>query len=369
MWRLTLRPGREAAILRRHPWLFSGAVARRDGDPGDGRAEVFSADGRGLARGIACPGATLEARLWSFGDEAFDESLIRARFVSAREHRTSVIPPETTGFRLLHSEGDRVPGLIADRYGSVDVLVFTADGAFPLEPEIERIYREVFQPDRLRIRRGMDSDGSEPEVVTFSERGLRFFADVAAGQKTGFFLDQRENRARIRGMAAGADVLNLFSYSGGFSVSALAGGARRAVDVDSSEPALALARQNREANQMPAAADDFVKADIFDDLRQRVARGEKWNVVIADPPAFAKKRTDIERAARGYKDVVRLSMSLVAPGGILLACSCSGHISSDLFQKIVFSASLDCGAEFSISRKPGRGRIIRSRSTVRRPSI
>lgn len=156
-------------------------------------------------------------------------------------------------------------------------------------------------------------------------------------------------------MAAGASVLNLFSYSGGFSVAALAGGARRAVDVDSSEPALALARRNREANRQACDPEDFVRSDVFEDVRRRVARGETWDIVVADPPAFAKKKADIDRAARGYKDVFRLSMSLVAPGGILLACSCSGHISADLFQKIVFSASLDAGAEFSIIEKAGAG--------------
>lgn len=355
MWRLTLRPGRETAILRRHPWLFSGAVARRDGDPADGKAEVMAADGRPLARGFASPGATLEARLWSFGDEPFDQALIRSRFVEARAHRAAVIPPNTTGFRLLHSEGDRVPGLVADRYGSVDVLVLTAEGAFAMEPEIAAIYREVFQPGELRLRRGLETSGRDPDLVSFSERGLSFVADLAAGQKTGFFLDQRENRARIRGLAADSEVLNLFSYSGGFSVSALAGGARRAVDVDSSETALVLARRNRQANGQSSTSEDFVRADVFEDLRRRVAAQERWNVVIADPPAFARKRADVDRAARGYKDIFRLSMGLVAPGGTLLACSCSGHISSDLFQKILFAAASDAGVEMSIFEKAGAG--------------
>ena len=189
----------------------------------------------------------------------------------------------------------------------------------------------------------------------FLECGLRFFADLASGQKTGFFLDQRENRARLRALARGRSVLNLFSYSGAFSVAALAGGATRAVDVDSSSGALDLAREHRRSNGFADAEEDFVAADVFEDLRRRVAAGERWDAVVCDPPAFAKKKADVDRAARGYKDINRLAMSLVSPGGWLLTCSCSGLVDADLFQKIVFSASVDARAPFALAARQGAG--------------
>jgi 23S rRNA (cytosine1962-C5)-methyltransferase len=184
---------------------------------------------------------------------------------------------------------------------------------------------------------------------------VRFFADLASGQKTGFYLDQRENRVRLRAIAREKSVLNLFSYSGGFSVAALAGGARRALDVDSSGEALALAREHRRANALPSPDADFAEEDVFDDLRRRASAGELWDVVVCDPPAFAKKRADVDRAARGYKDINRLAMKLVSPGGWLLTCSCSGLVSADLFQKIVFSASLEAGRSFALAARQGAG--------------
>ncbi|MGH9442909.1 MAG: class I SAM-dependent rRNA methyltransferase [Thermoanaerobaculia bacterium] len=357
MWVLTLKPGREESVLRRHPWVFSGAVAGREGDPGDGLARVRSASGRTLGFGLASPLSQIEARLWTFSDTPLDGRLLRSRFEAARCLRERLIPRDTTGSRLLHSEGDRTPGLVADRYGDTHVLLFTSEGAVRRRVEIEDAYREIFAPGRLVVR---SEDGgaegretAEPEAASFREHGLEFSAEISSGQKTGFFLDQRENRNRVRALSSGRTVLNLFSYSGGFSVAALAGGAKRAVDVDSSGPALGWARENRARNGFPTASDDFVEADVFQDLRRRVGTGESWDIVVCDPPAFAKKKRDVDRAARGYKDVFRLAMSLVAPGGILVACSCSGRVSADLFQKIVFSAALDSKTTFSIFEKAG----------------
>jgi 23S rRNA (cytosine1962-C5)-methyltransferase len=194
-----------------------------------------------------------------------------------------------------------------------------------------------------------------PDVVSFDESGLHFLADVSSGQKTGFFLDQRENRRRLRDLSTGRTVLNLFSYSGAFSVAALKGGAERAVDVDSSETALALAREHRRQNGFATEEADFVRADVFEDLRRRVAAGERWGIAVCDPPGFTKKRADVNRAARGYKDINRLAMSIVEPDGWLLTCSCSGLVSADLFQKIVFSASGEAGAAFLLAARQGAG--------------
>jgi 23S rRNA (cytosine1962-C5)-methyltransferase len=351
---LTLAPGREHSVLRRHPWVFSGAVRASAGDDGDGLAEVRSSAGEVLGRGFTGSGRTIVAKLWTFGPEAFDGAAIRTRFEGAKALRAAVVPPETTGYRLLHAEGDHAPGVVADRYGETQVLQLGAGGAARVKDAIVEAYRGAFAPGELLVR--VEGERGAPGVeAPFLERGLRFVADLASGQKTGFFLDQRENRRRVRALSGGRTVLNLFSYSGGFSVAALAGGASRAVDVDSSEPALALAARNRRENGFGTDAADFVRADVFEDLRARAAAGERWDVVVLDPPAFAKKKSDIDRAARGYKDVARLAMALVSPRGFLLACSCSGVVSAELFQQILFSAALDAKRTFAITEKAGAG--------------
>ena len=385
MIRLRLKAGREASVARRHPWLFSGAVASADGDGSDGHAEVVDAGGRSLARGAYSPDSQIVARLWTFDARVPDGALFGQRFAAARALRSQVLPAETTGYRAVNSEGDLCPGVLLDVYGDTAVLELTTAGTEAWRAELEAAAREVFAPGTLIVRgsgsardrgerpsprpspagrgglefpsppSGGRGRGEGGDLVPFLENGLRFLAELGSGQKTGFFLDQRDNRSRLRALARGRAVLNLFSYSGAFSVAGLAGGATRAVDVDSSGPALALARENRRANGLPAEDSDFVEADVFEDLRRRVAAGERWDAVVCDPPAFAKKRADVDRAARGYKDINRLAMALVAPGGWLLTCSCSGLVDADLFQKIVFSASVDARASFALAARQGAG--------------
>lgn len=370
MIRLTLKPGRDASVRRRHPWVFSGAAAGRDGDGADGLVEVADASGRVLAHGAWSPASQILARLWTFDGRRPDRALFRERFAAARRLREEVVPAETTGYRALNSEGDLCPGVIADVYGGVAVVDLTTEGTETWAADLESAFREVFPPSRMVLRRsagrhdrGRQEQASRPGPleeeegggIPFDECGLHFLAAVSGGQKTGFFLDQRENRSRLRALARGRSVLNLFSYSGAFSVAALAGGARRSLDVDSSEAALALAREHRRANGLGVDESDFVRADVFEDVRRRAAASERWDVVVCDPPAFVKKRADVDQGARGYKDVNRLAMSLVAPGGWLLTCSCSGLVSADLFQKIVFSAGLDAGAVFELVARQGAG--------------
>ena len=361
--RLRLKPGREISVLRRHPWLFSGAVASAEGDGSDGHAEVLSAGGQPLARGAYSPDSQIVARLWSFDGRAPDAALFRERFSSARRLREEVLPPETTGYRAINSEGDRCPGVLLDVFGDLAVLELLTAGTERWGNDLETAVREEFAPDRVIVRRtGAARDaGHAPSArteasegrVPFLEHGLHFIADVSSGQKTGFFLDQRDNRARLRSLARGRTLLNLFSYTGAFSVAALAGGAARAVDVDSSAAALELAREHRRVNGHPADEADFIQADVFDDLRCRAAAAEQWDVVVCDPPAFAKKKADLDRAARGYKDINRLAMSLVSAGGWLLTCSCSGLVGADLFQKVVFAASVDARAPFALTARQG----------------
>lgn len=351
--------------MRRHPWLFSGAVASSEGDGSDGHAEIFAGDGRLLARGAYSPDSQIVARLWTFDGREPGAELFRERFIAARKLREEVVPPETTGYRAVSSEGDLCPGVLLDIYGETAVLELTTGGTVTWRPALEAAAGKVFAPASLLVREtgGSRDTGqskiqnpkSKIDLVPFLENGLRFFADVSSGQKTGFFLDQRDNRARLRALTRGRSVLNLFSYSGAFSIAALAGGAARAVDVDSSKSALDLAREHRRANGFAAEDGDFMEADVFQDLRARVAAAERWDVVVCDPPAFAKKRADVEKAARGYKDINRLAMALVAPSGWLLTCSCSGLVDADLFQRIVFSASIDASVPFALTARQGAG--------------
>jgi 23S rRNA (cytosine1962-C5)-methyltransferase len=296
-----------------------------------------------------------------------DAALVLRRLDDAIALRAAVVPPETDGYRVVNAEGDFLPGLVVDRYAGVLSVQSTTEGTERARPLWLPALRSRF-PDATILQRndlpsraaeGLPTEderlaGEAPlPRAPFRERGLSFLADLAGGQKTGFFLDQRENRDLVRRHAAGRRVLNLFSYSGAFGVAALAGGAVSVTHVDASAPALELAREHHARNGQEAA--DFVAADVFEDLRARAAAGEAWDLIVTDPPAFAKRRGDVERACRGYKDVNRLALKLLAPGGLLLACSCSGPVDADLFQKVLFAAALDAGVPARILEKRGAG--------------
>ena len=370
---LSLKPGRDEPLRRRHPWVFGGSVARRAGSSPDGSCEVRGSDGRLLGRGFASPNAPIAARVWTFDDRPLDAALVRGLLERAVALRARVVPGETDGYRVVHAEGDFLPGLVVDRYGAFLAVQATTEGTERARPLWLPPLRELFGgltvigKNDLPTRRaeGLPTEdevlaGTAPEgPVPFVERGLRFLADLASGQKTGFFLDQRENRHLVREASGGRRVLNLFSYSGAFGVAALAGGATRVVQVDVSARALELARLNHEANGQGVSGPDarvtLAEADVFDDLRARVAAGESWDLIVTDPPAFAKRTADVDRACRGYKDVNRLALKLLAPGGTLLACSCSGPVSPDLFQKVLFAASLDAGVPVRLVERRGAG--------------
>jgi len=366
---LTLKKGRDEATRRRHPWLFSGSLGARSGE-GDGpAAEVRAADGALLGRAFASPGSSIVARVWRFGDGPVDAPFVEALVLDAVRLRDRVVPAATDGYRVIHAEGDFLPGLVVDRYAGLLVVQATTEGtekARPLwlPPLAARFPgATIVQKNDLptRLAEGLSTQDlllagpSIPDRVPFQEHGLTFLADLEGGQKTGFFLDQRENRHLVRQLSGGRRVLNLFSYSGAFGVAALAGGATHVAQVDVSAPALALARENHRLNGQGEDAVSFFAADVFEDLRRRVAAGETWDVVVTDPPAFAKKRGDVDRACRGYKDINRLALKLLAPGGTLLACSCSGPIDRDLFQKVLFAASLDAGVPVRLVERRGAG--------------
>lgn len=369
---LTLARGREAASRRRHPWLFSGSLAR--GAPVEsGPVEVRDTAGRFVGRGFASPSSPIAARVWTFEDRPLDTALVASRLDDAIALRAFVVPPDTDGYRLVNTEGDFLPGLVVDRYGGALCVQATTEGTerardLWLGALASRFSgATILQRNDVPSRRGEGlpledevlAGGPPPARAAFTERGLNFLAELTGGQKTGFFLDQRENRHLVRGLAGGRRVLNLFSYSGAFGVAALAGGGSHVVHVDVSGPALALARENHRANGQrvdePGAPAQTVCADVFEDLRRRVAARETWDLIVTDPPAFAKRKGDVDRACRGYKDVNRLALQLLAQGGLLLACSCSGPVDADLFQKVLFSAALDAGREARILEKRGAG--------------
>lgn len=370
--RLHLKPGRERAVRNRHPWIFDGAIRREEGPVDAALADLVAPDGVVVASGLYSADSQIRMRALTFGEE-LSADWLRGRIARAVAARSRVLVAGTTAARLINADGDGLSGLVVDRYADVLVVEIVCAGLETLgdlvtDAVVEAasstapVSRVVFNND-LPARK-LEGLTREPRTVVLSgdaasevevlENGLRYVVEPGKGQKTGFFLDQRDNRLLARELARDRAVLNLFSYTGGFGVSAAAGGARSVEEVDVSAPAIATARRNHELN---GSASELVctVADAFD--RVRALRGERrrFGLVVIDPPAFAKSRKDVERAARGYKDVILNGLHLVEPGGMLMAFSCSGHISPDLFQKIAFGAAIDARREASIVRRLGAG--------------
>ncbi|HEY0593561.1 MAG TPA: class I SAM-dependent rRNA methyltransferase, partial [Thermoanaerobaculia bacterium] len=329
-------------------------------------ADAFDAGGARIASGFYSAHSQIRLRAVAFGGEELTPELLRARVRAAVARRASILDAGTTACRLVHSEGDDLSGLIADRYGDALVVEITSAGLERLADlvldelraatGIESVYLKNDLPARKLERLPLEDRtvGRAPVAGTILENGLSFRVLPGAGQKTGFFLDQRENRARVRTLAVGREVLNLFAYSGGFGVYAAAGGARSVEEVDVSADAIALARENHELNGSAPAA-TLVVADAFQHVRRLASEGRRYDLVVSDPPAFARTRGEVARAARGYKDVNLYAFRLLRPGGLLVTFSCSGHMGTDLFQKIVFSAALDAGREARILHRLGAG--------------
>lgn len=355
--RLTLKEGKERVVANRHPWIFTGAIAREEGPPEDA-AIADLVDGRGarIASGLYSRQSQIRLRALTFGGEELTADVIRARISAAIRRRDSVFRDGTNAARLIHAEGDELSGLVVDRYDDVLVVEITNRGLETLRPLIQEslrarvLYYKNDLPARKLEHLPVESEtvGDGEPAAIIQENGLRFSVDPRQGQKTGFFLDQRENRALTRELAPGRRVLNLFSYTGAFGVYAAAGGANQVENVDVSGPAIEGARRNHELN---GSAAQFTVGDVFQFVRQRAAAAYRTDLLICDPPAFAKSRGEVDRAARGYKDVNLYAMKLVETGGLMMTFSCSGHISLDLFQKIIFSAAIDAGRRISFLRR------------------
>ena len=363
---IRLREGKERSLLRHHPWVFQGSIERGKADAGE-TVRVESSEGQFLCWGAFSPSSMIRVRAWTFDEsERVDHAFFKRRIARALALRAR-LPIESDGVRLVHGEADGLPGLIVDRYGEVLSAQFLSAGMERWRDALADILLAATGCTRLHERsdsgvralEGLEPRagwlrGDGPTDLVIREHGWRLHLDVAQGHKTGFYLDQRDNRAlfarwvRHFGLQ---QVLNCYCYTGGFSVAALAGGAQQVVSVDSSAPALDKARANVALNGFDAARHQALDADVNAFLRQQLQAGASFDAIVLDPPKFAPTASHAERAARAYKDINRLALKLLAPGGLLLTFSCSGGVGAELFHKIVAGAAADAGVDGAILQR------------------
>jgi 23S rRNA (cytosine1962-C5)-methyltransferase len=363
--KIILKPGREKSLLRRHPWVFSGAVARIEGKAAAGdTVHVVAADGQFLGVAALNPDANISARVWDWHEATqINTAFFHRRLEAAIGIRRTLFARKSAeAERLVHGESDGLPGLIVDRYADVVVVQITSAGCNRWREAIiealqritaaraiyERSDADVLELEGLSARTGLLRGELDAPVVEITENGIRLQVDVAGGHKTGFYLDQRDNRLRVGEFAAGRDVLNCFSYTGGFTLQALAHGAASVASIDSSADALRLARENVRLNGVSQDRCEWVDADVFQHLRKLRDQNRHFDLIILDPPKFAPTAATAERAARGYKDINLLGFKLLRPGGLLATFSCSGGVTADLFRKIVAGAALDAGTDAQV---------------------
>jgi 23S rRNA (cytosine1962-C5)-methyltransferase len=363
---IRLHEGKERSLLRRHPWVFQGSVARGKADPGE-TVRVEAADGRFLAWGAYSPTSMIRVRAWSFDEAERIDAAFFARRIAAAVALRARLPVASSGVRLVHGEADGLPGLIVDRYGDTLSAQFLSAGAERWREAIADALLAATGCARLYERsdsgtRGLEGlqprsgwlRGEGESRLTITEHDWRLQLDVALGHKTGFYLDQRDNRALLARWVRHFGlqrVLNCYSYTGGFTVAALAGGAQHVTSVDSSAPALALLAENVALNGFDAARSEALDADVNGYLRQALKDGRHFDAIVLDPPKFAPTASHAERAARAYKDINRLALKLLAPGGLLLTFSCSGGIGAELFHKIVAGAAADAGVDGALLQR------------------
>lgn len=362
---LTLKKDREKAVLRKHPWIFSGAVQAVDEEPGLGETiTVHDHAGQFLAHAAYSPHSQIRARIWSWEENVeINAAFLRQRIESALKLRQTWIDTSgTSAYRLVHAESDGLPGLVVDRYNNTLVFQILSAGAERWRDEIVAIFADLIEPDciyersdvAVRELEGLPEHvgilyGNLPEQpLVIQENNLQFKVDLGTGQKTGFYLDQRDNRKFCENIAAGKRVLNCFSFTGGFTVAALAGEAESVLSIDSSEDAIGLAQENVALNHLSEERCDWIVGDVFEELRNLRDKAEQFDLIVLDPPKFAPTASQAQRAARGYKDINLFAFKLLKPGGVLLTFSCSGGIDAAFFQKIVADAALDAGVDAQV---------------------
>jgi 23S rRNA (cytosine1962-C5)-methyltransferase len=368
---VTLKKGREKSLLRRHPWIFSGAIHHVDGEPASGSTvDLLSSDQQFLARASYSPSSQIRARVWTFEHEPVETEFFRKRIRSAIQTReTWSLTSETNSYRLIYAESDNLPGLIVDTYNDVLVIqCLTAGAEYWKETFADLLIEEtdiaiVYERSDADVRK---LEGLEPKVgllrgtlSTFQfpiiENSLKFLVDLQSGHKTGFYLDQRRNRLQVRELVKDKDVLDCFCYTGGFTVNALAGGAKSVLSVDSSADALELCKENIVLNDLPTEKHTSLEGDVFQLLRKFRDEARSFDMIILDPPKFAPTASHADKATRAYKDINLLAFKLLRPGGILVTFSCSGGVDAGLFQKIVAGAALDAGVEAQIVERLSQG--------------
>jgi 23S rRNA (cytosine1962-C5)-methyltransferase len=370
MGTIVLKKNRESSLLRRHPWIFSGAIKEKDVSENGETVEIQSAEGEFLARGAYSASSQIAVRIWTFdpGEEITAE-FFHQRLSRAIRQRIHLIKKERpTACRLVYAESDGLPGLIVDQYDQYLVCQFLSAGAEYWKKDIARLLQELSTPagiyersdadvrlkEGLPPRQGILSGQPPPPLVCIYENDIRFAVDIPNGHKTGFYLDQRDNREILSHHTLDRDVLNCFSYTGGFAVYALKGGARSVMNVDSSNIILELAEHNMQLNNLSPERYQNVSADVFHLLRTFRDSRRSFDVIILDPPKFAESERQVDKASRGYKDINLLAFKLLRPGGLLFTFSCSGHISAELFQKIIADAALDAGRDARIIQYLGQ---------------
>jgi 23S rRNA (cytosine1962-C5)-methyltransferase len=355
--KLILKPAREKSLKRRHPWVFAGAIARIEGKPESGETvELRSAEGELLALAAYSPESQIRARVWDWHARDIDTAFFRERITQAAAARASLLASGVTNsVRLIHGESDGLPGVIADQYGDTVVVQLLAAGAERWRDAIadalkalpgvacvwERSDADVRTLEGLPAKSGLLRGTAPAAPIIIHEHGLQYRVEIEAGHKTGYYLDQRYNHLFLKDISRGREVLDCFCYSGGFALNALAGSAKSVTAIDSSGPALAVARENARLNNLPEC--EWIEGDVFQMLRKFRDAGKRYDIIVLDPPKLAPTAAHAEKASRAYKDANLLAFKLLNPGGVLMTYSCSGGVSAELFQKIVAGAALDAG--------------------------
>ncbi len=383
--RIVLKPGKDKPMLAHHPWIFSGAIARAENASDGDTVDIHNAAGRWLARGYYNARSQIAARVWTWNDEPIDRAFLRARLERALAARDALIDRAATdAYRVANAESDGLPGLVVDRYADFLVMQFLTLGVEKKKPELVELAEELLAPRGIYERSDVDVREKEglvpavgvlrgdtpPDLVEIRENGFRFLVDLQRGHKTGFYLDQRENRRRVmphlspplpspvgtagagrRGRGEWGAVLNVFSYTGAFSVYACAANENaRVVNLDASRDALNLARANMRLNECEARG-EFVEGDAFQVLRRYRDMAKSFDAIILDPPKFVHAQSQMHAGLRGYKDINLLAFKLLRPGGTLVTFSCSGQVSAELFQQVVFEAATDAKRDAQIVAK------------------
>ncbi len=364
---IILKSGKEKSILRKHPWIFSGAIQKIEGDPGIGETVIVKSNkGEELALAAYSPHSQIRARIWSFNyKEKIDRIFFLNKIKNAYNFRSSLFNlSQTNCYRIIYSESDGLPGLIVDKYSDNIVCQFLSAGCDAHKNIITDCLEEITACKNIYERSDSDSRSKEglkketgllrgnvAEEIEVFENGLKIIVNPIKGHKTGYYLDQRDNRQILSGYAKKKTVMNCFSYTGGFGLFALQGGAKHVTNLDASQHVLDTCERNYLLNGFPSDSFTNICGDAFQVLRQYRQEEKKFDIIVLDPPKFADSANQVVKAARGYKDINMIACSLLNPGGLLFTFSCSGHITSELFQKIVADAALDANVDLKMIQR------------------